>query len=159
MKRAANVSIDGRLLDQALELDISNWHEVLGLSVLLLTVVRLLWRAAVAGPQLPSPRWMHVTSKLVQGLRSLLLLAVPTTAVTGAWLEGYPLTLGILGEVPSPIAKNHALGEKLAKLHTWLGDAILWVAGLHAAAALFHHFVLRDAVMLAMVPARWRPRQ
>jgi cytochrome b561 len=133
------------------------WHEVLGLSVLLLTLVRLVWRGLAGAPQLPpSPRWMQVTSKAVQGLLYLLLLVVPITAVAGAWLEGHPLTLGILGEIPPLVSKNHSLGEKIAELHTWLGDTILWVAGLHAAAALFHHFVLRDGVLLAMLPARWR---
>ena len=38
------------------------------------------------------------------------------------------------------------------ELHGWLGDAILWLAGLHALAALFHHFVLRDGVMRSMLP-------
>lgn len=149
---------EGRVYSAARDLQ-RNWHEVLGLSVLLLTMIRLLWRAFVEGPLLPSPRWMHIASKAVQGLLYLLLLAVPITAVTGAWLEGHPLTLGVLGEIPSPLSKNHSLGERVAELHTWLGDAVLWVAGLHAAAAVFHHFVLRDDVMLAMVPARWRPRR
>ena len=34
--------------------------------------------------------------------------------------------------------------------------AVLWLAGFHAAAALFHHFVLRDSVLLSMLPRRWR---
>ena len=41
----------------------------------------------------------------------------------------------------------------VARIHTWLGDAILWVAGLHALAALFHHFVLKDRVLESMLPA------
>lgn len=45
-------------------------------------------------------------------------------------------------------------GAKIATLHGWLGDVILWTAGLHAAAALFHHFVLRDGVLRAMLPGR-----
>lgn len=45
----------------------------------------------------PSPRWMRVASRVVQGLLYLLLFAVPLTAIAGAWLEGHPLTLGALG--------------------------------------------------------------
>ncbi|MGA8785710.1 MAG: cytochrome b, partial [Polaromonas sp.] len=36
------------------------------------------------------------------------------------------------------------------------GDAIVWLAGFHAAAALFHHFVLKDGVLASMLP-RWLP--
>ena len=38
------------------------------------------------------------------------------------------------------------------KVHTSLGDAILCVAGVHIAAALFHHFYLRDEVFQSMAP-------
>src|SRR5207302_6396588 len=81
------------------------------------------------------------------------------TAIAGAWLEGHPLTLGILGDVPPMISEAHAAGQALAQIHTILGDAVVWLAGFHAAAALFHHFVLRDEVLLSMLPARWRRRR
>ena len=131
-------------------------HETLGLSVLALTLLRLaVWRAASHGFPPSAPRWMNLASRLVQLALYALLLAVPLTAIAGAWLEGHPLTLGILGDIAPPIAKDHALGASIAKVHTFLGDTILWVAGFHAAAALFHQFVLRDDVLLAMLP-RWR---
>jgi len=133
------------------------WHEVLGLTVLALTAFRLVWKIWNPAPQLPpSPRWMHLTSKAVQGALYLLLVCVPLAGIAGAWLEGHPLTLGILGEIPPLVSENHPLGERIAELHTWLGDAILWIAGLHAAAALFHHFALRDEVLVTMLPAGWR---
>ena len=53
--------------------------------------------------------------------------------------------------------------SSLAKLADWgdvhgvLGDAIMWLAGLHAAAAIFHHLVLKDGVLSAMLPGI-RPR-
>ena len=130
-------------------------HETLGLTVLVLTLVRLAWWRAVShGLSSSAPRWMNVVSRLVQLLLYALLLAVPLTAIAGAWLEGHALTLGLLGNIPPPIAKDHALGVTIAKIHTLLGDTILWVAGFHAAAALAHHFVLRDDVLLAMLPLR-----
>ena len=113
-----------------------------------------MWRAASHGLPASAPAWMNVVSRAVQLLLYALLLAVPSTAIAGAWLEGHPLTLGILGNVPPPIAESHALGASIATIHTYLGDTILWVAGLHATAALFHHFVLRDEVLLAMLPRR-----
>jgi cytochrome b561 len=44
------------------------------------------------------------------------------------------------------------VGATLAQLHGTLGDAIIWLAGLHAAAALYHHFFLKDRVLRAMLP-------
>jgi cytochrome b561 len=132
-------------------------HELLGLSVFLLTVLRLAWQVFAAEPVLPAMRrWMRVASKALQGLMYLLLIATPVTAVLGAWLEGHPLTFWMLGEVPPMIAEAHATGAVIAEIHTWLGDAIIWLAGLHAAAAVFHQWVLRDGLLQTMLPARWK---
>jgi len=130
-------------------------HETLGSCVFALAVLRVLWRCVDRRPD-PAPvtRWMGVAAKTVQGLLYLLLFAVPSTAIAGAWLEGHPLTwLGGMAIAP-PIGPSHAVGASLAWLHGWLGDAILWTAGLHAVAALYHRIVLRDGVLASMLP-RW----
>jgi cytochrome b561 len=129
-------------------------HETLGLCVFFLSAARLAWRMHAERPD-PAPvnRWMDWTAKGVQAILYILLFALPLTAITGAWLEGHPVTwLG--GKIGPWIASSHALGTQIAKVHGWLGDAILWIAGLHAAAALFHHFVLKDGVLRSMVPGR-----
>ncbi len=132
-------------------------HETLGLCVFALLVLRLLWRQFDTRPEpTPQARWMHIVSKAVQGLLYLLLFAVPISAMAGAWLEGHPLTLLAGFEIASPISTSHALGVTVANIHTWLGDAILWLAGLHATAAIYHHVLLKDNVMLIMLP-RWLP--
>jgi cytochrome b561 len=128
-------------------------HETLGLTILTIVLVRLTWRAFDVKPEdAPAPRWMQFSSTLAHWLLYALLLLLPATAISGAWLEGHPLTL--LGSIRiSPwIAEAHAIGASIATLHTWLGDTILWVAGVHAAAALYHHFVLKDRVLRSMLP-------
>ena len=130
-------------------------HETLGLSLLAVVAVRLAWRAVDAVPDDPPvPAWMRALSKGVQGALYALLVLVPLTAIAGAWLEGHPLTLLGNARIGPPIGEAHSVGSAIASIHTWLGDAILWVAGVHAAAALFHHFVLRDGVLRAMLPGR-----
>jgi cytochrome b561 len=130
-------------------------HETLGLCVFALTAIRLLWRMFDSQPDPPEvPRWMGIASKAVQWALYLLLFALPITAITGAWLEGHPLTL--LGglKIAPVLGLAHDTGASIATLHTWLGDAILWLAGFHALAALYHHFILHDGVLASMLP-RW----
>jgi cytochrome b561 len=128
-------------------------HETLGVSVFLLTLARLAWRAFDPPPQEPPmPAWMRRSAKGVHGLLFLLLLAVPLTAVTGAWLEGHPLTFLAGLRIAPLLPEAHVAGAVIAEVHTWLGDTILWVAGFHAAVALLHHFVLRDRVLRSMLP-------
>jgi cytochrome b561 len=92
----------------------------------------------------------------MQAVLYLLLVAVPLTAIAGAWLEGHPLTLLGGVELVPQIAKSHGLGANLARVHSWLGDMLLWFAGFHALAGLYHHVVLKDGVLESMLP-RWMP--
>ncbi|MGE5730916.1 MAG: cytochrome b [Gemmatimonas sp.] len=134
-------------------------HETLGLAVLTLVVLRALWRAVDRRPPPPQvPRWMEAAAAVMQGSLYVLLFAVPLSAIAGAWLEGHALTL--LGDVriAPPVRESHAIGATIARIHTWLGDAILWVAGIHAAASLYHHFVLNDNVLRSMLP-QWISRR
>jgi cytochrome b561 len=133
-------------------------HETLGLTVFALALLRVLWRLGAARPE-PAPAAPAVAwvAKAVQAGLYLLLFAVPVTAIAGAWLEGHPLTLAAGTTVGPWLAESHALGARIAALHTWLGDAILWLAGVHAAAAIYHHLVLKDDVLASMAP-RWALR-
>ena len=65
-------------------------------------------------------------------------------------LVGLPILGGVT--VAPPLHESHALGAKIAEVHTWLGDTILWLAGAHAVAGLYHHYVLKDGVLLSMLP-------
>ncbi|HEU0229593.1 MAG TPA: cytochrome b/b6 domain-containing protein [Burkholderiaceae bacterium] len=132
-------------------------HETLGLCVFALTVIRLLWRAVATRPEAPpGARWMVVMATTVQWALYLLLLALPLTAIAGAWLEGHPLTLLAGAEIRPLFGMSHGVGAAFASAHKWLGDAIMWLAGFHALAALFHHVVLKDDVLASMLP-RWLP--
>jgi cytochrome b561 len=130
-------------------------HETLGVTVFALVLVRLLWRLADTAPEDPPMNpWMRYSAKLVHVVFYILLIAAPVSAILGAWLEGHPLTLWGFGNIDPMLSRVHDVGLSLAALHPILGDVILWVAGLHAVAALFHHFFLRDSVLLSMLPGR-----
>jgi cytochrome b561 len=132
-------------------------HETLGVAVFALVLARLLWRSIDTVPEDPPMKpWMRYSAKLVHVVLYGLLIATPVSAIVGAWLEGHPLTLWAFGNIGPALSPVHELGLSLADLHATLGDIILWVAGLHAVAALLHHFFLRDSVLVSMVPGRWR---
>jgi len=59
-------------------------------------------------------------------------------------------------QIAPQLALSHDTGTTIATLHTWLGDAILWVAGFHAIAAIYHHLFLKDDVLSSMLPV-WVP--
>lgn len=132
-------------------------HETLGITVLTLVVLRVIWRSLDVRPKRElALRWMDWASRAVHIALYVLLFAVPLTAICGAWLEAHPLTFLGGVEVGPWLPESHDLGARIAGIHTWLGDAILWMAGLHALAALVHHLVMRDDVLVSMLP-RWFP--
>lgn len=133
-------------------------HETLGLCVFGLSVLRIVWRTFDTHSQAPQLEpLMVVASKAVQLTLYLLLFAVPLTAILGAWFEGHPLTLIAGLQIHSPFAIAHKTGALISNIHTWLADALLWLAGLHALAAVYHHVLLRDNVLSAMLPP-WMAR-
>jgi cytochrome b561 len=127
-------------------------HETMGLLVFVLTLARLAWRTAHDVPELPTSPWMHRLSRLVQWLLYCLLVLVPVSAIAGAWLGGHPVMIAGLGQIGPFTPEASTTGRQLAEAHGLLGDALMWVAGLHAAAALFHHFWLKDRTLVAMLP-------
>lgn len=144
-------------LDPATRWDIV-LHESLGVLVFVLTLLRLLWVAVRRpAPSFEMAAWMHKASKAVQGLLWLLMLAVPVSAMLALGSEGHPLTLlgGVRVEqmpviAQSPLAHLADWGD----VHGFLGDMILVLSGLHAAAAIYHHIVLKDGVLRSMLPPR-----
>ena len=98
--------------------------------------------------------WMNRSSRAVHWLLYVLLISIPATAIIGAYLEGHPVTFRGIGAIGpfGPLARD--LGQMITDLHTTLGSFIVWVAGAHATAALFHHFVMRDRVLVSMLPGQ-----
>jgi cytochrome b561 len=132
-------------------------HETLGMLVFIIVLLRLLWRLIDSPPATyPIPGWMAaMAAKLMQLVLYALLIAIPSTAVLGTWLEGLPLTFPGLDIAPH-LAQARGLGQIIIEIHTILGNVILCAAGVHAAAALYHHFYLRDGVLKSMSPSKER---
>jgi len=128
-------------------------HQTLGFAVLVMVVVRLAWRWFDRRPATPPmPGVMAFASKVAHWLLYALLLAVPATAIAGSWLEGHAITVYGIGAIGPFLTASRSLGHEILDIHEFLGSAIMWVAGFHAAAAIFHHVFLRDRVLKQMLP-------
>ncbi len=122
-------------------------HVVSGLAVFGLTALRLPVRwLAGAPPARPLPVWQRRLARAVQtGLYALLLL-VPLAG--WAALADTSAQFVVLGW-PLPQAQApwlHLIGQA----HAGLGNALVGLAGIHALAALLHHYVLGDQVLRRM---------
>lgn len=134
-------------------------HKSLGVLVLTLVVVRLGWRCA--NPILPTlPAGLSVLERRLAGLTHrglyLLLFLLPLTG----WIMASASPLGIptivfgLFRLPDAVGPNANLEDLMKVAHGLLAVLLLLLTGLHVAAAVKHHFVLRDEVLLRMLPGR-----
>lgn len=124
-------------------------HRSIGLLILLLTVLRLLWRMARRGPpRILWQRWPWAAG-LVHALLLACLLAVPLLGWAYTNARGHAAVL--FGQkLPTLIAKDQYFSRIAIGTHEFLAYALLTLVALHVAAALWHHLVLRDATLKRM---------
>ena len=127
---------------------------LIGLCILLVTVVRVIWRATHPLPPVPSAWWERWLAGTVQALLYLALLAMPILGWLGSNAQGD--TVAFLGVMPLPdlIQPDQDLGDRLFVLHGWLGYGILGLLALHIAGALRHRLIKKDGVLQRMVTGR-----
>ena len=135
-------------------------HRSVGVTVLLLTLIRLARRLSSTVPALPPdlPFWQRWAARGNTGLLYVLLLAQPSLGLAASWLHGDHIVLyGCIG-LPAGAA-NRALSHQLFQLHGAVALLLLALIGLHAGAAFYHLIVRRDHVMSSMVGACLRPHR
>lgn len=132
-------------------------HKSIGLTILALVTLRVAWRAWAGAPLAiaTTPRWQHRIASITHGLLYVLLFAVPISGWVMNSASGFPLHwFGVL-RVPPIAARDHALHELSETVHEWLFWALVALALVHAAAAVFHHLFQRDATLARMLPVGW----
>lgn len=136
------------------------FHEPAGTVIFALVLVRLFWRSLHVPPELPETMvpWERLGAKLMHILLYALMVAIPLVGIATTFARGRPIDFGLF-QIPNPL--NGSIGRSgartLKELHEFLGQAVLAVAFLHAAAALWHHYVRRDDVLTRMLPTHTRP--
>jgi superoxide oxidase len=135
-------------------------HRSIGLSVWVLTIVRLFWRHIAKYPDWPRDKSQTMRVAAIAGEYALyaLLLAQPILGFLQTSAHGDHVYLFFIGQLPAMIETNRPLAQQLLAVHKLVGFTLLSLIALHASAALTHHFWRRDDTLTAMLPAasRWR---
>lgn len=128
-------------------------HMQFGIAVLLVMLPRLLLRKRAGAPphSPPLPGWQAWPGKTVHLALYVLLLATPLLGITNRlWNPAAWNILGIpMPHVPHP---DRGLAHVLENIHGTFGNVLMYLAAMHAVAALSHHFVQRDNVLTRMLP-------
>lgn len=131
-------------------------HESLGLMIFFITVIRLFWLLIRPAPPVHAQSaTLKKAARLGHALLWMLLLSIPVSAVMMLMSENYPLTLlgGIsIHQWPDYLPAGLLSLADWGEVHEALGQSIIWIAGLHAIAALLHHYLLKDRVLKSMLP-------
>jgi len=129
-------------------------HETLGLALLFVVFARLSWKMAHPVRPLAGPAWQRHAATFTHALLYALVLALPVTGYFLIGAQGHGAAF-FGWEIPVPIARDRSTAKLLENIHGAFADALMIVVSLHAAAALWHHFVARDDTLRRMLPARW----
>lgn len=144
-------------LPRAARMQYMDWHKALGLTILALSVVRLVWRLMHRPPPLPaeSPAWQNMAAHALHWLFYVLMIGIPI----GGWLivstgkMAGPIDWFGLFDIPVlPTGPNAGLHETAEGLHKTLGIAMIPLILLHVGAALKHQFIDRDNLFARMRP-------
>jgi len=130
-------------------------HKSLGITLLLLVLIRLAWRLWNVTPPAPpgSPRWEARAAGATHALLYVLLFALPVSGYLINSASNFPLVIWGVLPLPNLTDENEPLQIVAEYLHLTLFWILATLVLLHAAAALRHHWVLKDTVLRRMLPA------
>lgn len=130
-------------------------HKALGITILLLTIGRLLWRWTHPVPPLPSnlANWERVLARTVHVIFYVLLIGLPI----GGWLAGSFFGLGVdvfgIFSLPAlPVGENPDAGKAIIGFHKTGGEVFIYLIALHILGALKHTFFDKNGGVFRMLP-------
>ena len=129
------------------------WHFMLGLSVLVLAALRLIINLASTAPEIKPepPQWQKLSAKLVHVALYVLMLGLPLAGWLILSASGTPIPFFGL-HLPALIAENKDTAHLIKEIHETGATIGYFLIGLHAAAALYHHYMVRDNTLQRMLP-------
>lgn len=139
-------------------LKLYNWHKWAGVTLLVLSVLRLLWRATHRPPALPPaieqamPGWQKLAHHATHGLLYALFFAVPLIGWAYSSAAGFPIVFLGLWQLPDFVPVSKELAEAIKPWHQYTAFAMAGLVVLHIAGALKHQIVDRDGLLARMLP-------
>lgn len=133
-----------------------NLHKSIGVLILALVAIRLAWRLYTPAPPLPAGMagWERAAARASHGLLYLLLFAQPLIGIAHSGAANFPVVVFDSLTLPALVGPDEGLKKLLEGAHHWVGRVILALVLLHVAAALRHHFFVKDDVLRRMLPGR-----
>ena len=136
------------------KLQLYSYHKWIGVSIFLLAMLRISWRITHRPPPLPSgmPQWEKIAAHATHYLLYVLIFAIPLSGWLMSSAKGVQTVwFGVL-PLPDLVSRNKELGELLKEVHESLNFLLLGLVLAHAGAALKHHFIERDDILVRMIP-------
>jgi cytochrome b561 len=136
-------------------LKLFNWHKWAGVTILALSVLRLLWRLTHRPPaDLPAPAWQNRVAHLTHWALYALFFLVPLAGWAYSSAAGFPVVwFGVL-PLPDFVSPDKALADMMKERHEMLAWVMAALVALHIGAALKHRFIDRDGLLERMRPGR-----
>jgi cytochrome b561 len=133
--------------------EIVHWHYMLGLLVFCFVWMRLWARATGSSPVIEPalPVWQTMLAKTVHFALYALMIGLPILGWLTLSAKGKSIPF-FGAELPALIEKSQETAKWLKGMHETIATAGYFLVGLHAAAALFHHYVKRDNTLELMLP-------
>lgn len=135
-------------------------HKTLGVTLLVLVLIRLALRLYYGAPPLPAdlPGAMQLGARLSHQLLYGLMIALPVLGLGMLWAAAYPVVLYGGIQIPPLLPQSDGVHTLLWNAHAYLGFAFFALVLLHLAAGLFHALIRRDGVFgtMALLPLRDR---
>lgn len=129
------------------------WHFMLGLSILLLVFIRIAARLMTPTPAIvpAPPKWQSLMAKATHLFLHVMMIGMPI----GGWLilSGEGKAIPFFGlDLPPLVGPDKAFAHSIEELHETIGTIGYFVIALHTAAAIFHHYVVKDNTLRRMLP-------
>lgn len=138
------------------KLNLFVWHKSIGMVILALVLLRLMWRLANPSPTLPedTPAWERFAAHMSHALLYVLMIGMPLSGWIINSAAGIPFSIFWTVPLPAVVApdKHTAALATLVHFSLFLVFAVLLVV--HIGAALWHHFIKRDRVLIRMLPSK-----
>ena len=129
-----------------------NWHKWAGMTILILSALRLLWRLTHRPPALAAhlPAWQRLASSSTHAVMYALFFAIPLAGWAYSCALGFPIVLYGMIELPCMLARDVELAKTLKLVHQYLAYSLAALVSVHVLAALQHQFILKDGLLSRM---------